>query len=127
MLFELLLQTLEAVDVVTQILQRTDVDPFPVPADVRDLVDGAIRSLFGVLILHNHLGDAAMAVAEAADSEPTSIRDHPQYPEVLKAWKTAHRVKRSILIRYQVRAPCRVPRVCMCACTWAPPSLHCPP
>jgi hypothetical protein len=95
-------QALEAVESVAGLLHKAERDAFPVPADVADVVNDATRALFGVLVLHNHLGDACMAVAEAVDSGGVG-RDHPQYPDVVKAWRTAHRVKRHILIRYQAK------------------------
>ena len=72
-------------------LQRAEADHFPVPADVQDLVQGALRAVFGVVIRHNHLTDALLSLSEQLDAEQELVKDSSQYVEVVKAWRTAHR------------------------------------
>ena len=78
-------------------MAKVQVDVFPVPEEAADVVLDTIRLVFCAIVRHSHATGSLSAFAGRGGD------DGEVPPDIAKAWKAAHRLRRALLLAYQAK------------------------
>jgi len=79
------------------LLSKIAIQKFPIPLEVKELVDNAVINVFSVLIKHNLLTKQALNIIKEYEIHPKIIISDG----IIRVWKTAQKLRSWLMQKYQ--------------------------